>query len=216
MFTYSLSGLQLDDAESAPAVPIEENETTARSAVYQVLGALMSPPDAEHHEKALDGRWRKEVETAAELLPFSVDLDPPDLDDAVSLSDYQDEFSALFGAGGSERLRAAAYLDTGLDEVDRSYEYFGLGVPDDGLPADHLGTECDFMQFVTYKEAAARSSRLQGSFRRAQYDFLDRHLRVWVPELVAAVADTSSFWGGVVGLVDRFTDADHTYLSDLG
>ena len=219
MFTYSLAGLQLDDAVSAPAVPIEENETTARSAVYQVLGRLVSPPDVDHFEKAGDGRWAKELAEAAELLPFAVDLSDPGLAGDVTIGQYQEAFQALFGSEpGGEKLRAASNVGSGLDEVTRFYEYFGLGVTEGGLAPDHLSTECDFLQFVTYKEAAAQSPRLQVSFRRAQLDFLDRHLRLWVPTLAASVAaaDGIPFLAWVVDLVERFTAADHTYLQSLG
>ncbi|HLF40241.1 MAG TPA: molecular chaperone TorD family protein [Acidimicrobiia bacterium] len=215
MFTYSLAGLQLDDAQSAPAVPIEENETTARSAVYQVLGRLVTPPDVDHFEKAGDGRWAKELAEAAELLPFSVELADPGLGDDVTVGQYQEAFEAVTGG---DKLRASVNVQSGLDEVARFYEYFGLGVAEGGLASDHLATECDFLQFVTYKEAAAQSPRLQTSFRRAQLDFLERHLRLWVPTLAAAVAaaDTLPFFAWTIDLVERFTAADHAYLQSLG
>lgn len=217
MFTYSLAGLQLDDASSAPAVPIEENETTARSAVYQALGRLVGAPDAELVEKAGDGRLAKELTEAAELLPFEIDLTVPAVEGASTAAEFEAEYGRVFGIDGAQ-LCADANADGGLDEVGRFYEYFGLGVPEDGLPADHLSTECDFLQFVTYKEAAAQSPRLQASFRRAQLDFLERHLRVWLPTLAERAASSAPvpFVAWTIDVIERFTAADHEYLQSLG
>ena len=220
MFVYSLAGLKLEDSGAQDAVEIEENETTARSSVYQVLGHLVSPPDDEHYEKARDGRWAKELAKASELLPFTLDIAEVSIPEGVSLADHQAEFQGLFGDDGS-RLCGGAYTGNGArarEEAVRFYEYYGLAVAlEDERAADHLATGCDFMQYITYKEAATPSPRLARSFRRAQLDFLDRQLGTWVPQIVAAVeaTDPSPFFGWAVGLTGSFVEADHAYVRQL-
>ena len=48
MFAYSLSGLQIDQSAAGTVLEVEENEITARSAVYQTLGRIFGAPDPEH------------------------------------------------------------------------------------------------------------------------------------------------------------------------
>ena len=81
---------------------------------------------------------------------------------------------------------------------------------------DHLVTQIDFMQFLTYKEAVSSSDRLRGSFRRAQLDFLDRQLSLWIPKMDERVgASGSAFYGWAASAFARYVTADHTYVKGL-
>ena len=203
MFAYSLSGLQIE-GDAQGVTEVEENEITARSAVYQVLGQLFGVLDADHYDKARNGQWVKELTEAAELLAFDWEIGDPPVDESLDSAAYTEEHRRLFLAD-SERpsLQAGTYLsdrEQALGELARAYEYYGLGSSDDGVPLDHLTAELDFMQLVTFKEAAASSPRLGKSFRRAQLDFLDRQLAPWVSTFAAAVAAESPlpFFGWAV------------------
>ncbi|MCZ7525657.1 MAG: molecular chaperone TorD family protein [Acidimicrobiia bacterium] len=210
MFVYSLSGLQLDESGGGAPVEIEDNETTARTAVYQTFGRVFLGVDDQGWELASSGTWAKEIGDAGRLLAFAYDPgDSPAVDDR----------GALERQLGGLTLQARDYFDDPdrmHDEVVRFYEYFGLGASEDARPVDHLVTECDFLQYVTFKEAAATSDRLRASYRRAQLDFLDRHFSVWVPRLAEKLAaDGSPFFAWASAALARFVEADRAYVAQL-
>lgn len=214
MFIYSLSGLELAGSGAPIAVEIEDNETTARTAVYQTLGRLFLEPDDSYWELASDGRWAKELASAGTLLPY--DFDAGDQPVPAERSVLESEHATLFGMSA----RSGAWAeddDRNHDEVVRFYEYFGLSSNGEVRPVDHIATECDFLQFVTYKEAAATSDRLRGSFRRAQLDFLDRQVSMWLPRYLAdaSAQSPSPFAAWVLGELEKFVAADHAYVREL-
>ncbi|MHB8490892.1 MAG: hypothetical protein ACYDA6_01580 [Solirubrobacteraceae bacterium] len=156
MFTYSLSGLTLQSPPDAPE-EVEENETTARSAIYKMLGSFFASPGRDTYEAVRDGAWATELGGAVALLPYHFDAGSVMLADSMDADGYVAEYERLFGSDdGATPLRAGGLAEDA--KVRREYEYFGLatgGVDDDaGRPADHLSTQCDFMQFLTFREAA--------------------------------------------------------------
>lgn len=221
MFVYSLSGLELKDSGDQGPVEIEENETTARSATYQVLSRLFTTPDDDHFEMARSGQWSKEIATAGELLAFPIEVGEARIGDDVSRDAYTAEFERVLGTerAGAPFLCAAAWVDDPVqnnEEVVRFYEYFGLQASGAERPLDHLVTELDFLQYVTFKEAAAPSPRLGKSYRRAQLDFHDRQVELWIPALAAEVqASGSEFIGWAAGVLAEFVGADRAYVAGL-
>ncbi len=220
MFTYSLSGL---DIKAVPdrTEEVEENETTARSAVYQVLGAFFAGADRDHYEKARQGLWAKELAGAAALLPFAFDVGEPILPPDVGPDAYLQEHLRLFGEGRQSRLCAGYGAEdrAALEApVRREYEYYGLSVSlEGGRSPDHLTIECDFMQYLSFREAATGSERLRTSYRRAQRDFLERHLLSWFPGVVASVGALDPkmpfSWG--LERLEAFLHADSDYVTHL-
>ena len=222
MFVYSLDGLELD-GDLAKDVEIEDNEITARSGVYQVLGRIFSLPDEATHQIAVEGKWPEKLREAAELLAFDFDFGIAALAPSVSAEDYQAEYLRLFEVGDGNGSVAPIFggtygsVDRGkqLEEVARFFEYFGLKVSaDDVRPPDHLATELEFMQYLAFKEAAAPSPRLGGSFHRAQEDFLDRQLTSWLDDFAGklATADTLPIYVWAGRVVAEFVKADLQYL----
>ncbi|MDA8275821.1 MAG: molecular chaperone TorD family protein [Actinomycetota bacterium] len=216
MFTYSLQGLALASESTGP-VEVEESPTTARSAIYQVLGSFFAADPASGFEKSLDGSWAKELAEAGTLLPF--DLVDGEVAGTIEggPAAYAAEHERFLG-GATLLGGARGDRDAELASVHREYEYFGLAAdPGATLPPDHLATELDFMQYLCFKEAASPSARLATSFRRAQRDFLANHLLTWVPDLVAgavqAGAGPSFAWA--FGALGSFLTADHAYVADL-
>lgn len=215
MFIYSLSGLELSDSGPGGAVEVEDNETTARTAVYQTFGRLFLPPDDAHWDIASAGGWAKEIAEAGRLLSFAYDAGEQPVPDG-DLAAHGAEYERLFATA----LEAAPWFDDtdrARDEVVRFYEYFGLATSAEARPIDHLVTECDFMQYTTYKEAVATSDRLRTSYRRAQLDFLDRHLTQWLPKMAAHAEEAggSAFYRWAAGAAVRFAEADHGYVRAL-
>lgn len=209
MFTYSLQGLELSEDVAGPQ-EVEENETTARSAVYQVFGAFFAASPAERAEGATAGRWTKELTTAIELLPYP--FDPGTVPAPVGSTGTADggPFAAALLGGN-----ATADRDAEIAAVEREYEYFGLAAGAGAArPADHLATELDFLQYLCFREAATPSPRLAVSFRRAQRDFLDRHVIGWLSDLAAspAAGDAGEPEGWALEHLVAFVTADRDYV----
>lgn len=227
MFVYSLAGLTVDNSELQEAVELPDNETTARTGVYQLLAHLATTPDADVHGAAVSGEWPARLSDAAKLLPFAVDFGAVSIDASVSRENLEAEYLRLFevgsgpggpGApvfggmyGGGDRMKK-------LEEVVRFYEYFGLRAsPEDPRPADHLSTELEFMKYLTFKEAVTTSPRLLASYRRAQQDFLERQVCSWLPELEQRTSQLGAnpFYSWVVSTVAAFAKADQAYVGGL-
>ncbi len=223
MFVYSLDGLKIEGGIPEDA-EIEENDTTARSAVYHVLGRLFNVPDQDSRDAAVAGEWADRLVEAAALLAYPFDFGSASIPDTVDAGAFQTEYLRLFEVGpGTDGPGAPLYggvYKTGdrmrqLEEVVRFYEYFGLTTsPEDPRPADHLATELEFMQYLAFKEAASASPRLQASYRRAQGDFLERQLASWLPELGSRTEalQPMPFWRWAVRMVSAFTAADAEHV----
>jgi DMSO reductase family type II enzyme chaperone len=218
MFVYSLDGLEID-ATLAADVEIEDNEITARSGVYQTLSRLFKIPDEELWQIAVDGKWPEKLREAAELLAYDFEFGVAALSSSVSAEDYQAEYIRLFevgiGDGPLAPILGGAYgggdRRKRMEEVARFFEYFGLKTsPDDPRPPDHLATELEFLQYLAFKEAAAASPRLGGSFHRAQEDFLERQLVGWLEEFANRVeaADTLPIFVWAARTASEFAKAD--------
>lgn len=222
MFVYSLAGLKVD-GEAIAEVEIADSEITARLGVYQGLARLFAHPDADSYAAAVAGEWPERLAADAKLLPFAFDYGQASVPDGTSQADFEAEYLRLFEVGsGTNGAPAALYggMYGGgdrmkkLEEVVRFYEYFGLRAsPEDPRPPDHLATEFEFMKFLTYKEAASASPRLQASFRRAQQDFLDRQLQ-WLPQLAERIeaASPMPFWHWAVTTASAFAAADAAHV----
>jgi DMSO reductase family type II enzyme chaperone len=215
MFTYSLTGLELKASADGPE-EVEENETTARSAVYQVLGTFFSAPDRDHYDKARDGLWAKELTQAAALLPFVFEVGEATLASDVDPERYTAEYARLFGAACSEALCVGAEDRHAVEaEIRREYEYFGLTLSDAKRAPDDLSTECDFMQYLSFREAATGSDRLRLSYSRAQRDFLERHMLGWVPDMVTSATslEPNALYSWGLDRLDTFLHADLAYVT---
>ncbi|MCK9518475.1 MAG: molecular chaperone TorD family protein [Dehalococcoidia bacterium] len=222
MFVYSLAGLKID-GEALPEQELPDNETTARTGVYQLLARLVSVPDADIHSRAVAGEWGHELAEAGKLLASPFEFGNAALEDGATREEMEAEYLRLFEVGdeagppaplfggvygGGDRMNR-------MEEVVRFYEYFGLSTTaEDPRPADHLATEIEFMKYLTFKEAVSSSPRLQTSFRRAQLDFLDRQLTPWLPELNARVEKAGGwpFYRWVTATLSAFAVADQAYV----
>jgi DMSO reductase family type II enzyme chaperone len=223
MFVYSLAGLKIQ-GETLEEIELEDNETTARTGVYQLLARLMAAP-REAYEDALAGAWGDRLAEAGKLLAYGISFGAGSLDSSVSAETFEAEFARLFeathGAGPGAPIYGGAYSADrlgGLGDVVRCYEYFGLSTStEDSRPADHLSTELEFMKYLTYKEAVSSSPRLRASYRRAQHDFLGRQLN-WLPALQARTRGSGAlpFWAWAVDATASFVAADAAYVLGLG
>lgn len=221
MFSYSLAGLEVEEGTEA-VLEVEENETTYRSQFYQYVGKAFRTPDEDYYSRVRDGLVGKELAENEAELPFRLELatQAPDFGD-LSSDDFQAEFVRLFevAQGGPESpLYGGAYTSDRMgtmEEVVRFYDYFGLKTGEEGaLPPDHLTTEMDFMQYLTFKEAATPSPRLAKSYVNAQKDFLERQLLTWLPEFQEKVngQDPIAFFKWIVDVTVAYAQADLAYI----
>lgn len=226
MFVYSLAGLTIEGQDSQEAIELPDNATTARTGVYQLLAHLVGAPDKDVHAAAVAGEWPSRLADAGKLLPYAIDYGKASIPESMSAEEFQAEYLRVFevgeGTGGPPAPLHGGFYGSGgnrmqrLEEVVRFYEYFGLRAsPEDPRPADHLSTELEFMKYLTFKEAVTQSPRLQGSFRRAQNDFLERQLNPWLPLLneKAEAANALPFWKWVMSFTRAFAAADAEYIS---
>lgn len=94
------------------------------------------------------------------------------------------EFNAAFDQVINPRacsLREASYTEEDhsalFEELSRFYGFFGLGRRERSELPDHISVELEFMHFLTHLEAEqAEDEAERESLRRAQADFLTRHL----------------------------------------
>ncbi len=224
MFVYSLAGLQVDGG-ALQETELPDNETSARTAVYQLLARLVSIPEKDIYTVAVAGDWGHQLAEAGKLLAFPCDFGEASIDASVTPEEFQAEFLRVFEVGngggppapvyggmyGSDRMQR-------LEEVVRFYEYFGLSTSaEDPRPADHLATELEFMKYLTFKEAVSSSPRLQTSYRRAQQDFVERQLAPWVPKFAEKTrnAGTWPYWEWVAGTVGKYVTADANYVAGV-
>ena len=120
---------------------------------------------------------------------------------ARSQEQREDEFLGLFELGGTPLYEGLQRGEKGrdglLEELLRFYEYFDLRLREQELEyPDHLVTELEFLTYLASREAAAgEAGHSPLPFRRAQRDFLARHLCVWIPSLAgrlrASAADST-------------------------
>ena len=93
MFVYSLDGLKIEGGIPEDA-EIEENDTTARSAVYHVLGRLFNVPDQDSRDAAVAGEWADRLAGAAALLAYPFDFGSASIPDTVDAGAFQTEYLA--------------------------------------------------------------------------------------------------------------------------
>ena len=207
-----------------------QDEAAARSAVYQTLSTAFFYPAGERIRPCPIAEIPDRLAIALDQLPYAVpaaDSLVADLraalhgvDDAALCARYTALFDNCKG-------RAAVSLyekDYGngdakviWEEVIRFYEHFGLDfdVRESRDWPDHLGTELEFMHYLTFIEASAPDGG--SAYRKPQADFLTRHLAKWAPrfrtQLERAGEDIPTApYVFCAQLVDAFIGAEMDYL----
>lgn len=198
----------------------------SRSRLYAWLAAALAFPQRESFTAVRRRRNRAALKECLKGLPFPLAL-PLDtasalLTDATAYDDFQAEYIRLFEVGvGKPPCPPYEGIVRGgrmkvMEEVVRFYEHFGLQGQPGELP-DHLVTELEFMHYLSFKEAAALQAGEDASpYRRAQGDFLARHLCRWLPRLGArlALAQASPFFLALGHLATEFCRGDRAYLEE--
>src|SRR5262249_14108557 len=98
-------------------------------------------------------------------------------------------------------------------ELKAFFKQFGLTMNQAaGELEDSVTAELEFMQFLAVKEAKAlESSGDCRPYRRAQHDFLVRHLGLWLPKLAQSASDvTASFYRSLAQIAAMFVERDQS------
>lgn len=202
-----------------------ERTAASRSRVYQLLAVAFSFPTAESFDSIRDGTLETALDEACAGLPYRVTVATQGLSSAEGSSDdFESEYIRVFevGTGGGPPcpLYGGTYggdrMKT-MEDAVRFYNFFDLHMSEQmrELP-DHITTELEFLHYLTFLEAGALQRNADpSSLRRAQRDFLDRHLCKWVPKLQAKLAKqtTHPFFPALVRFAAAFFAADHTYAA---
>ena len=152
--------------------------------MYLAMAQLFTYPNAESVRRLaehglIDRELTPEVLGAEYLAAFEVGRDGP----PVPL--FESMHRGDMGRDGilEDLMRYYEYFDAKLSETDREYP-------------DHLVTELEFLAWLCMQERTTVQKRdIADSFRRAQRDFLDRHLAAWLPTFRRRLEETDTAYG---------------------
>jgi DMSO reductase family type II enzyme chaperone len=199
----------------------DELAAGARSYMYKMLADSFSYPTDEFSRSLDSGEWHTQLSALAQHLPFEIPgmADPsftevtPDVLQQGYVSTFEvgigRPYCPLYeGSHRSGRMKL-------MEELVRFYEHFGLKTQA-GDHADHLCAELEFMHYMAFKEAAALAhTDPVPDVRRAQRDFLDRHLCRWLPRVrsrLQSARELPPFYLFAVGLAEEFCRRDLAWL----
>lgn len=133
------------------------------------------------------------------------------------------DYLAVFDTALSKEacsLREATYASEDhsalFEELVRFYAYFGLRRTEDAEMPDHVSVELEFMHFLTYLEhrAGPQEDEVE-SLRRAQRDFLSRHLHRLMQGIRGGLRNRDGYYSGLVETCAEFVACELTSLEDL-
>lgn len=225
--------VELENIESA-----EEKAIAARSNVYRFFAECLKYPSGEFIDLVKDGTFGEGLRNVVDVLPYELTFPDENLGggplQAVSHDDIEAEFIRVFdvGPGGPpcpfrEGLFHGSRM-TIMEELVRFYNHFGLSTTqgeERELP-DTLSTELEFMHYLAFKEVVALQHDQDASpYRRAERDFLKRHLGKWLPMLVERLDEFMGkdykkvnktvlmFYRELIGLAEIFAGRDLEYVT---
>lgn len=178
-----------------------EDLMAARVGLYRLLTLIFDYPSAELHDALRSGEYQSALKAVSATLGISID-DLPGID--CNREELEAEYLALFELGrngelpcqlqeGShvefEREGADGEAASGrlalMEDLLRFYHYFGLRLttePERRLPPDHLACQLEMLsRLADLERSAADRPALGDGYRRAQHDFVTRHLLSWLP-----------------------------------
>ena len=204
----------MEAADSLPSV----------SQLYLLLGKCFSYPTQEFYQLTQDEGTGAEVRVMVEALPFAVNfkgIPTPGLPQEEFESEYIGTFDIAFGPSHPCPLHESDYRDDVssteiTEELLRFYEHFQVKLSDKERDyPDHLVVELEFVAYLAKKEAdAGKRGNDPAPYRRAQVDFLERHLDKWVPKLDEKIQKSikQSFYQGASSFLREFLSNHLSYL----
>jgi DMSO reductase family type II enzyme chaperone len=177
-------------SQSAPDEVLEKDaRAAARSTLYSTFAKALSHPSDEVLAAFTSGKFESDVQGLMALAGYEpcvnglpgISGEPRDIDLA---------YATAFEAGLPKvSLREVNYVREGekvlFEDLFRFYDHFGLDTSSGTLREwpDHIAVELEFMHYLTWLEGRTQDLQSVTALRRAQQDFLIRHLGHWVLEL---------------------------------
>lgn len=204
-----------------------EQLAAARSRAYALIAEALRYPDDELRDILFEGGLSVPLyESLSALSPgFAIPAERwRTLQDVGSADDLAVEYTRLFDVGASGPpcplyggLYAGDRMKT-MEEAVRFYNHFGLTLSEAQreLP-DHVSTQLEFMHYLSFREAEALHTGADpGSFRRAQRDFVSRHLGAWIPELCKRLEreNAPAYFTTLIATLAELLSWDREHLAD--
>lgn len=194
------------------------------SQIYLFLGRCFSYPTEEFYKAVGRTEWVDEWSVLIAPLPFKVDvkgIPSP----ALQQDEFQSEYINNFDITPSCSLYESSYPRKEMSSRDiyedlfRFYEHFNvrLNEKEKDYP-DNLVAEMEFMSFLAKKEYEALELRKNPEpYRRAQLDFLKRHLNQWVHKLDERIKKSlkEPFYMGASAFMVEFLRNHQLYLQEI-
>lgn len=197
-------------------------EALARSLMYRFLARALRHPEPGTVAELIDAcsSLQAALEDAAPEVPTSLVSEVADEIDAISDDEFAAEHVRLFGhvvrgalpcyeteygSGDDGLLQAHELADLGA-----FYEVAGLRLRH-GERGDHAVLECEFLQYLTRKEAHGHEQddeRMVQALRDLERGFLESHLGRWAPAWLRRVGEESGPLAAVGRLGDAFLTAE--------
>lgn len=114
-------------------------------------------------------------------------------------------------------LHASHYAKQGqaalFEELLRWHNHFGLKRTDAAVLPDHAAAELEFMHFLTYREHKTQiNSKSVRALRRAERDFLERHLLPLADAIKANCSSPAARYKALSEELPRFLKRDMKFL----
>jgi DMSO reductase family type II enzyme chaperone len=176
-----------------------------RANAYALFSQLLSSP---HDIESLT----LTPEISFEGLPYDFEINDI-LNEYIASdeSELRKKYSVLFEVGDEgppAPIREDLFLAQPAklrEDLVRFYEYFGYELNEEfQWQMDHLSIELEFIHFLAVGELKADKDRL--SFQLGQYDFVEKHLNNWVPQLSKKLSmlDESDIYTKIVIELSKF------------
>lgn len=203
------------------AAQVENASIEPISQIYILLGRLFSYPDGRLYEIIKDMQVQENLRTIVEGLPFEVNfkgISSPSLPQ----DEFESEYINTFDITPPCPLYESSYPRedmTGRDiyeEILRYYDHFDIKLAEREKDyPDHLVAELEFMAFLAKKDSEAVENRNDPQpYRLAQIDFLERHLKKWIPFLCERLNKKikEPFYQKTGELLRNFVDSHYVFL----
>jgi DMSO reductase family type II enzyme chaperone len=219
---------------------ISTADPIARSAMYRLLSLAFRFPTAEVFARYQNGEYLSELLDRLSVIPHLEGLSTEEAGRrqevqeglrGLGLEDFRVRYTSTFDVGAPEPP-CPPYEGVYLKGVERTgfmirlsefYRRFGLGISQEEgkreLP-DHLSAELEFLHFLAFKEAQARSDPQHAEFLHgyllAQRDFIQHHLTVWLPDFATRLGASSpiQFFAWMGRLVAQVAPLELAYLNE--
>lgn len=192
----------------APEHAVESGTWAARAVAWELLALSFRYPDAVLEDAVSSGEWMQ----AAREICAALDVSAPAFSERgpLSLDALRIEATRLFvGAprpvcspyegiwrAADDGVQGLLFVNPHSMEVERFCKACGLGrLEGTNEPLDHVATECELMQYLACLAAGMAApagvpdaGSLPGGSPEAAYaEFLESHVRVWVPRFAELV-----------------------------